>query len=70
MQLAEVQEQTLHTQQVRRVIAVAPLHRMVVPVRLVQSRPQRQPQILVLEVAGRAGQQVQIWSEETVPLVS
>jgi hypothetical protein len=60
-----VQEHNLAIRLVQRVIAAAPLHRMVVPEQLVHSRPLHQLRILVLVVEARVGQQVLIWSAET-----
>jgi hypothetical protein len=60
-----VQEQKLAIRLVLRVIAAAPLHRMVVPEHLVQSRPLHQLRILALVVEARVGQTLLIWSAET-----
>jgi hypothetical protein len=66
MQPVEVQEQEMDIRLEQRVIAVVPLHQMVVPERLVQARPLHQLQILVLVVEALVGQQALIWSAETV----
>jgi hypothetical protein len=60
-----VQELKLAIRLVLQVIAAAPLHRMVAPEQLVQSRPLHQLRILALVVEARVGQTVLIWSAET-----
>jgi hypothetical protein len=65
MQPVVVQEHRLAMWLVQRVIAAAPLHRMVVPEHLVQSHPLHQLRILALVAEAQVGQQVLIWSAET-----
>jgi hypothetical protein len=64
-QVVEV-EQALAIRLVRRVIALAPLHRTVVQEHRVQSRPLHQLRILALVAEDRVGEHLLTWSAETV----